>query len=160
MHAFHELCFVSTQWLVATVDAVAPASTAEANFLASAEVWCHTVLVWIGFGTLAGLVAKAMMPGRDPGGAVATLLVGVGGSVIGCGTLTYLTHGVHVSPISPIGFAVATGGAFVLLAIYKLFAGRPVREIAEGQKHPVEESRSNYRPYRRRRSGSRQSIVD
>jgi uncharacterized membrane protein YeaQ/YmgE (transglycosylase-associated protein family) len=122
-----------------------------------AEVWCHTVLVWIGFGTLAGLVARAMMPGRDPGGAVATLLMGVGGSVIGCGTLTYLSHGVHVSPISPIGFVVATGGAFVLLAFYKLFSGRIIREDGDGPMRVIEETRPSYR---RRRGGSRHTILE
>jgi len=35
---------------------------------------------WVGFGTIVGLMAKAIMPGRDPGGAVATLSMGVGGT--------------------------------------------------------------------------------
>ncbi|HEY4760243.1 MAG TPA: hypothetical protein VIH42_06665 [Thermoguttaceae bacterium] len=44
------------------------------------QQWANTVLVWVGFGTLVGLLAKAIMPGRDPGGAVATLLMGIGGT--------------------------------------------------------------------------------
>ncbi|HEY5311005.1 MAG TPA: GlsB/YeaQ/YmgE family stress response membrane protein [Pirellulales bacterium] len=81
----------------------------------------NDILLWIGFGTLAGLLAKAIMPGRDPGGAVATLLMGIGGSVIGSGVLTYFWEGHRVTPISPEGFAVATAGAFVLLAFYRFF---------------------------------------
>src|SRR5687768_11739589 len=84
----------------------------------------NDLLVWIGFGTLVGLLAKAIMPGRDPGGAVATLLMGIGGSVIGCGTLMYFYGGERVTPISPVGFLVATGGAFVLLFFYRLLAGK------------------------------------
>ena len=84
----------------------------------------HDLLAWIGFGTIVGLVAKAIMPGRDPGGAVATLAMGIGGSVIGCGVLMYISNGVRVSPMSPIGFVVATAGAFVLLFFYRLLSGR------------------------------------
>ena len=74
----------------------------------------NDLLVWVGFGTLVGLLAKAIMPGRDPGGAVATLMMGIGGSVIGCGTLMFFWEGQRVTPISPVGFLVATGGAFMV----------------------------------------------
>lgn len=88
----------------------------------------NDVLVWIGFGTLVGLLAKAIMPGRDPGGAIATLLVGIGGSVIGSGMLMFVWSGQRVTPISPVGFVVATAGAFILLVFYRLLAGRWFRE--------------------------------
>ena len=90
----------------------------------AAAAWANDILVWIGFGTLAGLLAKAIMPGRDPGGAVATLGMGIGGTIIGCGTLMFFHDGARVTPISPIGFLVATGGAFVLLFFYRLLGGR------------------------------------
>jgi uncharacterized membrane protein YeaQ/YmgE (transglycosylase-associated protein family) len=83
----------------------------------------NLVLVWIGFGTLVGLLAKAIMPGRDPGGAVATLAMGVAGTIIGCGVVSYFWKGHFVTPISPLGFCVATAGAFVLLFFYKLLGG-------------------------------------
>lgn len=83
----------------------------------------HELLVWVGFGTLVGLLAKAIMPGRDPGGAVATLAMGIAGTVIGCGIVSYFWRGHWISPISPLGFAVATGGAFLLLFFYKLLGG-------------------------------------
>jgi uncharacterized membrane protein YeaQ/YmgE (transglycosylase-associated protein family) len=93
------------------------------QMLAMAHDWANTVLIWIGFGTLAGLLAKAIMPGRDPGGAVATLSMGIGGTVIGCGTLAFFWEGQRVTPISPIGFIVATAGAFIILGFYRLLAG-------------------------------------
>jgi uncharacterized membrane protein YeaQ/YmgE (transglycosylase-associated protein family) len=85
-------------------------------------------LVWIGFGTLTGLLAKAIMPGRDPGGAVATVIMGILGSVIGCGTLLFFWEGKRITPVSPIGLLVATTGAFVLLAFYRILAGRWFRD--------------------------------
>lgn len=87
------------------------------------QQWANDILVWIGFGTVVGLLAKAIMPGRDPGGAIATLFMGIGGTVIGCGVVSFFYDGVRVTPISPLGLAVATGGAFIILAFYKLLAG-------------------------------------
>lgn len=83
----------------------------------------NELLMWVGFGTLVGLAAKAIMPGRDPGGAVSTMLMGIGGSVIGCGTLMFFWDGQRVSPISGMGFLAATGGAFILLFFYRLLSG-------------------------------------
>ena len=88
----------------------------------------NLILIWIGFGTVVGLLAKAIMPGKDPGGAIATLAIGVAGTVIGCGVVTYFWKGHIVSPISPLGFCVATGGAFVLLFFYKLLGGYYFKE--------------------------------
>lgn len=87
------------------------------------QQWANEVLVWIGFGTLVGLLAKAIMPGRDPGGAIATLAMGIGGSVIGCGIFSYFYNGQRVTPISPVGLVVATAGAFVILFFYRLLGG-------------------------------------
>jgi uncharacterized membrane protein YeaQ/YmgE (transglycosylase-associated protein family) len=91
---------------------------------AAAQQWANDVLVWVGFGTLVGLMAKAIMPGRDPGGAVITLMMGIGGALIGCSALMYFTNGQRISPITPIGFVVATAGAFVLLFFYRLLGGK------------------------------------
>ena len=87
------------------------------------QQWTNDVLVWIGFGTVVGLLAKAIMPGRDPGGAIATLFMGIGGTVIGCGVVSYFYAGVRITPISPLGLAVATAGAFIILVFYKLLGG-------------------------------------
>jgi uncharacterized membrane protein YeaQ/YmgE (transglycosylase-associated protein family) len=87
------------------------------------EQWAHLLLEWIGFGTLVGLLAKAIMPGRDPGGAVVTLALGIGGTIIGLGTLNYFYAGQRITPISTLGLIVATAGSFLLLFFYRLCAG-------------------------------------
>ncbi len=93
------------------------------QFPETIQHWANDVLVWVGFGTIVGLLAKAIMPGRDPGGAVATLLMGIGGTVVGCGLWSYFYASSRVTPISPMGFCVATAGAFVILFFYKLLSG-------------------------------------
>ena len=94
-----------------------------AEFAETAQYWLEIVLIWVGFGTLSGLAGKAIMPGRDPGGAVATLMIGIGGTVIGCGVLTYFYQGQRVTPISPLGFVAATVGAFIILFFYRILSG-------------------------------------
>lgn len=98
------------------------------QILQLAEQWANTILIWVGFGTIVGLLAKAIMPGKDPGGAVATLSMGIAGTIIGCAVLSYFWQGHLVSPISPLGFCVATGGAFILLFFYKLLGGYYFKE--------------------------------
>ncbi len=95
----------------------------SAELIQLAQQWANDILVWVGFGTLTGLLAKAIMPGRDPGGAVATLAMGIGGTVIGCGIVSYFYQGQRITPISPLGFCVATAGAFIILFFYRLLAG-------------------------------------
>lgn len=104
------------------VEQAAAVSFADFGYIA------ERTLMWVGFGTLAGLLAKAIMPGRDPGGTVATLIMGIAGSVIGSGTLMYFTKSTIVSPITPLGFVVATAGAFVLLFFYRLLGGHIIDE--------------------------------
>jgi len=95
----------------------------NAQLLETMQQWGNDILVWVGFGTIVGLLAKAIMPGKDPGGAVATLAMGIGGTVIGCGVLMYFSNGTRVTPISPAGFCVATAGAFIILFFYKMLGG-------------------------------------
>ena len=86
--------------------------------------YARLALTWIGFGTVVGLAAKAIMPGRDPGGAIATVLMGIVGTLIGCAMCQYFwDQGTRVDPISLQGFAVGTGGAFVILMLYKILGG-------------------------------------
>jgi uncharacterized membrane protein YeaQ/YmgE (transglycosylase-associated protein family) len=101
---------------------------ADVDIAAQAQILANEFLTWIGFGTCSGLVAKAIMPGRDPGGAVATMLMGIGGTVIGGGILMYFTGGQKVQPVSFIGFGTAVGGAFILLFFYRLLGGRIIQE--------------------------------
>ncbi len=124
------------------------ADIADLEFSQAVQSAANDVLVWVGFGTLVGLLAKAIMPGRDPGGAVATLMMGIGGTVIGCGILSYFYEGKRISPISPIGFAVGTGGAFLLLFFYRLLGGYIFRENA--MPPPPGSRMPNYRRWGRR----------
>jgi uncharacterized membrane protein YeaQ/YmgE (transglycosylase-associated protein family) len=82
--------------------------------------WAHLLLVWVGFGTLVGLLAKAIFPGRDPGGALATVIIGILGSIIGAGVLVFFSENLRVTPISLIGFVVAILGTSLLLLVYRL----------------------------------------
>ena len=83
----------------------------------------NDVLVWIGFGTVVGLLAKGIMPGRDPGGAIATVAMGIGGTILGCGVVSFFGNGLRVVPISLKGMLVATFGSFLILFFYKLLGG-------------------------------------
>ena len=100
----------------------------EPEVVQAMEVADHKMLEWIGFGTLVGLTAKAVMPGRDPGGAFTTMTIGMVGSVIGCGIAMYSFGLPRLTPISLHGFGAATAGAFILLALYRLMSGRVIRE--------------------------------
>ena len=119
----------------------------DPKLLKAMDETAHTMLEWIGFGTLVGLTAKAVMPGRDPGGAFVTLTIGIAGSVIGCGIAMYSFDAPRLTPISGIGFCASTAGAFVLLALYRLMAGRVIRESQDPDLLPM--------PRRRRRSRRR-----
>ena len=100
----------------------------DADLMKAMQDAVHEVLLWVGFGTLVGLSAKAIMPGRDPGGALVTLMIGIGGSVVGCGIAMFAFQIKQLSPISLVGFIAATAGAFVLLFFYRLLNGSLIRE--------------------------------
>lgn len=81
----------------------------------------HNILGWIIIGGLAGIIAKALMPGRDPGGCILTIILGIAGAVLA----GYLgrTMGIYREG-DPVGFIAAIIGAFIILFIYRLVAGR------------------------------------
>jgi uncharacterized membrane protein YeaQ/YmgE (transglycosylase-associated protein family) len=80
-----------------------------------------SVIGWIFFGLIVGIVAKFLMPGRDPGGFVVTVLLGVVGAVLG----GYLGRGLGwYREGDAVGFLVAVLGAIIVLALYRLLAGR------------------------------------
>jgi len=76
------------------------------------------IISWIIFGAIAGYLAKLIMPGRDPGGFIITILLGIGGAVVGGAIGTTLGLG-EVSGFNLGSFAVAVGGAIVLLLVYR-----------------------------------------
>ncbi len=69
------------------------------------------------FGLVVGVIAKLLMPGRDPGGFIITILLGIAGSVIG----GYIGRMLGLyGPNDSAGFFMAILGAILLLAIYRL----------------------------------------
>jgi uncharacterized membrane protein YeaQ/YmgE (transglycosylase-associated protein family) len=79
-------------------------------------------LWWIIIGGVAGLIAKAIMPGRDPGGCIVTILLGIAGALV-AGFLGRMV-GWYDATDQGAGFIAAVVGAIVILAIYRLVAGR------------------------------------
>ncbi len=96
----------------------------ELEFSHMAQQWVNVVLIWIGFGTLAGLAAKTILPGRDPKGTVATILLGIIGSTLGLAILSKLVKlsdaNNAMNPISPLGMIAAVIGAFASLVAYRV----------------------------------------
>jgi uncharacterized membrane protein YeaQ/YmgE (transglycosylase-associated protein family) len=79
------------------------------------------VIGWIIFGLLVGIVAKFLMPGRDPGGFVITAIIGIVGALLG----GYLGRAIGwYREGDPVGFVVAVLGSIVLLALYRLMVRR------------------------------------
>ena len=75
-------------------------------------------------GLIAGILAKWVMPGPDPGGVITTILVGVAGALIGGFVVNRLLGGPEVTGINLTSILVATLGAIILLAIYRLITRR------------------------------------
>jgi uncharacterized membrane protein YeaQ/YmgE (transglycosylase-associated protein family) len=82
------------------------------------------IIGWILFGLIVGIVAKFLMPGRDPGGFFITVLLGIVGSLVG-GFLGRLVG--WYGDGDPVGFVMAVVGSIVLLAAYRSTMGRTPR---------------------------------
>jgi uncharacterized membrane protein YeaQ/YmgE (transglycosylase-associated protein family) len=81
----------------------------------------HGWIAWILIGALAGAIAKAIMPGRDPGGCIVTILLGIGGAALAGflgNQLGWYESG------EGAGFIAAIVGAILILFIWRLIAGR------------------------------------
>lgn len=72
-------------------------------------------------GLIVGAIAKLIMPGRDPGGIIVTILLGIGGSVVA--GLIGRSVGLYREG-EPVGFIASVVGAIILLAIYRAIIGR------------------------------------
>jgi uncharacterized membrane protein YeaQ/YmgE (transglycosylase-associated protein family) len=82
------------------------------------------ILAWIILGLIAGAIAKAIMPGRDPGGFIVTALIGIVGAVIG-GFLGNMLFGIGgVSGVDIRSILIAVVGALLLLWIYRMATRR------------------------------------
>ncbi len=76
-------------------------------------------------GLIAGVVAKLVMPGEDPGGFLATIFIGMLGAFVG-GLIVGVFGGTGVTGINIWSILVAILGAMVLLALYRLVTGRRI----------------------------------
>ena len=79
------------------------------------------IIGWILFGLVVGIVAKFLMPGRDPGGFVITAILGIVGALVGgwVGRAIGLYGDGH-----PVGFIMAVVGSIIVLVLYRFTMGR------------------------------------
>lgn len=81
-----------------------------------------SIIGWILFGLIVGVVAKLVMPGRDPGGMIVTILLGIGGALVG-GFIGRVLGWYGES--DPVGFIMAVIGAILVLVVYRKISGSP-----------------------------------
>jgi uncharacterized membrane protein YeaQ/YmgE (transglycosylase-associated protein family) len=80
------------------------------------------ILGWIVFGLVVGVIAKLIMPGRDPGGFIVTMLLGIVGAVLG----GFLGRALgFYGPEQAAGWLMSIAGAIVVLTIYRMLVRRP-----------------------------------
>jgi uncharacterized membrane protein YeaQ/YmgE (transglycosylase-associated protein family) len=79
------------------------------------------ILGWILFGLIVGAIAKLVMPGRDPGGIIVTMLLGIAGALVG--GFAGRAMGFY-GENQAAGYIVSIIGAIVLLALYRLMVRR------------------------------------
>jgi uncharacterized membrane protein YeaQ/YmgE (transglycosylase-associated protein family) len=91
------------------------------------EVSFMGILAWILFGLVAGVIAKLIMPGRDPGGFIVTILLGIAGALLG----GFLGRAMgFYGEGEGAGMLMSILGAIILLAVYRMAVGRgAVRHI-------------------------------
>ena len=81
------------------------------------------IIAWIVLGLIAGALAKLIMPGRDPGGIIVTMLIGIAGAIVG-GFVFGRFGGGGVTGVNLGSIIVAVVGALILLAVYRMVASR------------------------------------
>lgn len=80
------------------------------------------LLSWIVFGLIAGALARFLKPGEDAAGLIMTIVLGILGAVVGGFIGTQLGWG-DVTGFNMKSFALAVGGAMLLLAVYQMLSG-------------------------------------
>jgi uncharacterized membrane protein YeaQ/YmgE (transglycosylase-associated protein family) len=84
-----------------------------------------SIIGWILLGLLAGVIAKALLPGDDPGGFIITTLIGIAGALLGGFLARALDIGDPIDEFFDIStWLAAIVGAFVLLIVYRMVVGR------------------------------------
>lgn len=76
------------------------------------------------FGLIAGMAAKMLMPGKDPGGCILTSILGIVGAVVGKLVSQFFGGEGDVTRWTMHGFALSVLGAIIVLFIYRMIAGR------------------------------------
>ncbi|ONI88363.1 hypothetical protein ALI22I_18500 [Saccharothrix sp. ALI-22-I] len=85
------------------------------------------ILGWIVLGLIAGAIAKAIMPGRDPGGIIITMLLGIVGAIIG-GFVGRAIFGTDLNTFFDLStWLLAILGSLIVLGIYRLVTGTRAR---------------------------------
>ncbi len=77
------------------------------------------ILSWIAMGLIVGILAKLIMPGKDPGGIIITILIGIAGAFLGGYVGSFLGIGT-VTGFNLVSLLLAIGGALLLLILYRL----------------------------------------
>jgi uncharacterized membrane protein YeaQ/YmgE (transglycosylase-associated protein family) len=83
-----------------------------------------SIIGWIVLGLIVGAIAKAIMPGRDGGGIIVTMLLGIIGGFVGGLIGKYIFHTTMGGFFNLRTWLLAIAGAIVVLAIYRLVTGR------------------------------------
>ena len=82
------------------------------------------ILYWLIFGLIAGAVAKFIMPGKQGGGIILTIILGIVGAVVGGFIGTHLLGFGDISGFDLRSMAIAVGGALLVLIVYGIFSRR------------------------------------
>lgn len=109
---------IAHTFLLADKGSDSGSDSALSDFLSSG------VVSWIILGLVAGTIAKVLLPGRDPGGIIGTVLIGVAGAFLG-GWLsaTFLDKPIRNNVVDPSLWVAAIAGSLVLLVAYRIFFG-------------------------------------
>jgi uncharacterized membrane protein YeaQ/YmgE (transglycosylase-associated protein family) len=82
------------------------------------------IIAWIVLGLIAGALAKAIMPGDDPGGIIVTILIGIVGAIVGGFLWNIITGNDSYGDLDIGGIIIAVIGSIILLAGYRMVTGR------------------------------------
>ena len=82
----------------------------------------YGILGWIVVGLIAGILAKWIMPGDDPGGIIITILIGIAGGLLG----GFIASKLNIGGGNIMNIIIATAGAIVLLILYRVVRPRRV----------------------------------
>ena len=84
----------------------------------------RSILSWLLIGLVAGVLGKLIMPGKDPGGFIVTILIGIAGAMLA----GFIARSMNIALVGGWqNYAAATGGAVILLALYRVVMSRRVR---------------------------------